>query len=567
MRLLPVSTSLILVFAIIQTSFSQNTIIVSTTGNNTSGTGSLNNPYATLQHALLQSVAGDTIYLRGGTYPSDEIRIETDHLVISSYPGEWATIEAPIDVEDITSCLWYHEPQTRGGTLKNLEIKGGYYYGIKLESDWNWGYPVNERSGVSGLTIHGCRIHDTGRDCIKITPACDDITIESCEIFNSGIGAANAGDPNAEGIDCVNGDRLTVRFCYIHDISTTGVYAKGGAKDCLIESNLVKNCGENGILLGFYTDEEWFDPENNPELYENINGTVCNNYVIRTGYDGIGLYAALNPKVYNNTVIDAARIDHAALFFNTGYIWLEATQGMYAPPTRNPLVVNNIFSVSSDAPGKVAQIRYYEEDLNSNMVGDKTIDRNLYYREGGANFDDGVDWQALSFDQWKMSTGLDESSLEANPVLDGNFHLAAGSPCIDQARLDPTPVYDYDGYERTEPFDIGADESGTGEALLIPPAAGVVGTGNARGGVNQVGIIPVETGFVLRQNPVDRVWMIEVADPAADCTIEVLSLTGQKIFQDTFTAHFEWSYAGFSSGIYLVTVTIGETVSCQKVFW
>ncbi|MBL0020668.1 MAG: right-handed parallel beta-helix repeat-containing protein [Bacteroidetes bacterium] len=66
-----------------------------------------------------------------------------------------------------------------------------------------------------------------------------------------GRGTGNALDPNAEGIDNVNGDGMVVRNCHIHHTSTSGVYAKGGADGCIIDENLIRETGEAGILLGF----------------------------------------------------------------------------------------------------------------------------------------------------------------------------------------------------------------------------------------------------------------------------------------------------------------------------
>src|SRR5690606_34745173 len=139
---------------------------------------------------------------------------------------------------------------------ENLEISGGYYYGIKFESNWDWNdqVPFSQRSGVKNIVLRNLKIHDTGRDAIKITPACSTLTIENCEIYNTGIGPANQGNPNAEGIDAVNAHGLIVRNNYIHHTSTSGMYFKGGSSHILAEGNLVKNAGDMGIGLGFYTD-------------------------------------------------------------------------------------------------------------------------------------------------------------------------------------------------------------------------------------------------------------------------------------------------------------------------
>ncbi len=468
---------LLLLFSIITiTSNAQNSIYVAVNGNDNTGDGSISNPYATVQYALNQSSDNDTIILRGGTYTSNEIRIENSNITIKSYPGEWAVIQAPTNVEDITSCIWYHEPTIVGGRLERLEIIGGYLYGVKLESDWNWGAPIPDRHGTRDIVITHCKIHDTGRDCVKIPSGCDNITIENCTIFNSGIGISNnPNDPNAEGIDMVNDDNVIIRNNFVYNTSTTGIYSKGGSINTLIENNLVMNTGENGILLGFYTDEEWFDTIANPNFYENLNGTIRNNIIINTQMDGIGLYAAYQPKVYNNTVINAAQNDHAALFFNTGYMWLDEIQDMIAPPCVDVYVVNNIFTVTSGRPN--AQIRYYEDDTTSNMQGNCIVDNNLYFKDGGATFDDGINWQTLDLTGWQNSTAYDANSMESNPLLDAGYHLTQASPCIDAAQNVIGLTIDYDGNNRTQPYDIGADEYGAGTNLQTPPDTNSLGTG------------------------------------------------------------------------------------------
>lgn len=63
---------------------------VSTSGNDQTGTGTAQSPYATLTKAVASAVAGDSIVVRGGTYRSDSnIAISsTKPLTIIAYPGE-----------------------------------------------------------------------------------------------------------------------------------------------------------------------------------------------------------------------------------------------------------------------------------------------------------------------------------------------------------------------------------------------------------------------------------------------------------------------------------------------
>lgn len=434
---------------------------VATTGND-NNTGSLANPFKTLTAAIEAANPGDEILLRGGNYISQEIRINKSDLHIKSYPGEWAVITAVTNVEDISACLWYNEPETSGGSLERLEIVGGYYYAIKFETNWDWdnSIPFSQRQGVSGVTVRDCNIHHSGRDAIKLTPACANISILDCEIHHTGVGPGAQLDFNAEGIDNVNAPNLTVRGCHFHDIATTGIYVKGGGRNCVIDGNRIENCGEGGIYLGFYTDAEWFDTDINPTYFENINGLVMNNIVVNTQHAGIGLWGAKDAQVYNNTVINGGQAEHAGLFFNTTDVWIDDNNSARIG-SQNVRVQNNIFVQSSNQNLAIVRVR------ENALIGNNVIDNNYYYDPNGAVFmDDNLDWQEWDLAQWKTQTFRDMHSFDANPGLQEDYHLSPGSPCINAGVTLLTVTHDVDGHLRTDGAnDIGADEYGTVSAI------------------------------------------------------------------------------------------------------
>jgi hypothetical protein len=416
-------------------------IYVSPSGSDLNGMGTVSNPYATVQKAVNAAASGDILYLRKGTYAGN-IKVSKANITIRSYTGEWAVISSPSTNSSIQQTVWF---TATGGQLLDLELVGGYYYTVKFET--------------GNAVVRGCKIHDSGRDCIKIVPGADDITIQKCEIYNSGKRDAS----NAEGIDNVNGDRMRVQDCYIHHIATNGVYPKGGAIDCIIERCLVTDCGGGGVMLGFYTDDEFLDPVQNPGWYENIDGIVRNCIVINTSGAGVGMYAALRPKVYNNTLVNVAGSTHAGivsdLVFHNGADRL----------TTNPTIINNIVTLSAASSRQVV-------DFRSAVQRTITMSNNRYYDAGGAGVfrDNGINYTLAT---WKTHISGDAGSTEGNPDLDANYHLASGSPCINTGATIPTVANDYDGGSRTAPYDIGADEFGACTPLPVPPPAGIIGTG------------------------------------------------------------------------------------------
>ncbi|MFH1196806.1 MAG: right-handed parallel beta-helix repeat-containing protein [bacterium] len=436
--------------------YEEGDLYVATNGSDETGLGTKEFPFKTITRALEQLEDGNIIVLRGGTYNIDEeVRIRMPNITIRSEIEEWAVISAPTDVEDITSCV-YFDVESSGGKLQRIEIIGGYYYGIKTETKWDWGDP-NDRSGASNILIEDCKIHDTGRDCIKITPNCDDITIRRCEIFNSGL----RDDSNAEGIDNVNGDRMTVQDCYIHDIATNGIYFKGGATLCVAERTKIENCGVGGIMIGFDTSPEYFDLIVNPEYYENIYGIVRNCIISDTKYAGIGFYAAKNAKVYNNTIVNTAHEGHSPIYFGITFQDWEPEAGR--PPTINPTIMNNII-YQPGMPNPSSIFIRYTDDLGglSSLDGMPDMNNNFYFVENGSFIftdrrpDSYV--EEGSFEMWKNHISNETHSFEMNPLLDEFYHLSNNSNCIGNGTRTEYVSFDFDKQPRDENYDIGADE-------------------------------------------------------------------------------------------------------------
>lgn len=447
-------------------------LFVAMTGNDTLGTGTVTSPYATLGRALNNVAAGDTITLRGGNYTGG-VRVDVPNVTIQSQPGEWAILTAPTTNENIDSVIRFN-PEASGGKLLRLEIVGGYYYAVMFNSTWDWNpnVPFSQRPAAGRGLIEDCKLHDSGRDVIKITPGADDITIRRSEIYNSG-----RRDPsNAEGIDNVNGDRLVVQDSYFHDIATNGIYAKGGAIGAVIERNLITNTGGGGIMVGFYTDEEWFDTTANPNYYENIDAIVRNNIIVNTNYAGIGLFASLRAQIYNNTLINVAQTGMAAVIFTPGEIYFGTNPRPRYVPNVDPVLVNNIVTQAANSSQPMVRIR--SVDGAAGLAGTLTMSNNRYSAAGRqASFEEDRTNFTGSLAQWQVHINGDAGSSEGNPQLDANYHLMAGSPLIDAGANLSAVTNDYDGNARSGRLDIGADEANAGPVLSVPPPPGTVGTG------------------------------------------------------------------------------------------
>ena len=438
------------------------TIFVSPNGEDETGDGSIEQPFRTIIKALSVADSGDVINCREGTYHCPYgIRFSRPGITLQSHPAEWAKIETSVEYNGDNEIAVYMDTNASYTVLRRLEISGGYYYGISTETRWDWGDP-DDRTGCSHILVEDCIIHDTGRDCIKIKPNCDDITIRRCEIYNSGKQyPPGETDGNAEGIDNVNGDFMLVQDCYIHDIFSTGIYFKGGAIGGVVERCRIDNCGVGGVMIGFDTSPEYFDLNVNPHYYENMYGIVRNCFISDTRYAGIGLYAARGARVLNNTLVNVAKEGHAALYFGiTFQDWDPAAE---RPPSVDPYFYNNLIIIDEISDALAVGIRFAEELGGlSALQGMPAMDNNIYYNSKSyAHFEDNRPDSPLengNLSAWQQHIQDEFQSMECDPLLDLNGHPLENSAAIDAGRELELVSFDLDQNVRSGLYDIGAFE-------------------------------------------------------------------------------------------------------------
>ncbi|HMM68803.1 MAG TPA: right-handed parallel beta-helix repeat-containing protein [Dokdonella sp.] len=449
---------------------------VSTSGNDSSGTGSLASPFRTVKHVLSTSLnmtsPGDIITLRAGTYNECDVRLRKP-LTLRSYGSERAHIHCDMNVSN--SVTIQIDTGASGSQLSQLEISGGQYYGVMLQTDWDPDPCCQNASGPSNVVLQDLKIHDTGRDGVKITPKSNHVTIRNNEIWNTGAiypPGTILDNRNADGIDSVNVSFLLIEDNYIHDISTTGLYFKGGSSDVTVQRNRIENTGMAGILVGFDTSVEFFDLSINPQFYESIRGTVRNNIIRNTVWEGIGLYSAKDAVVANNTIINTAQDGHAALYFGVPAQDWDPAAGR--PPSVNPIIRNNLVIQYG---GKCIEIRYWNDMGGvSGLSGNPNTDWNGYTNSNGACvFRDARPGSPINgnatLSQWIAYENTDTHSLYAAFTVDSSGHLMAGSPAIDAGTVIPQVTDDFDKQQRYAPYDIGADE------VAAPPPNEIFGSG------------------------------------------------------------------------------------------
>lgn len=360
-------------------------------------------PWATLQHAADQVVAGDTVLVASGDYAGFQLSTsgtEGAPITFRSADGEAPRITAD-------------NPSTPDG----LNLEGASWIVIE-------GFEVDGRSraGIRAVlcehvTIRGNSCDSNGTWGI-FTGFCDDLLIEENATSRSG---------DEHGIYVSNsGDRPVIRNNLIWGNHANGIHMNGDASmggdglisDALVENNIIWDNGEGGGS-GINMDGVQYS-------------LVRNNLIFTTQASGISLYridgaeGSNNNRVLNNTV-------------------LVASDGRWAlniqDSSTGNVVRNNVFWSEHGYRGAMS--------VCAGCLTGFSSDHNAV--EDRFTLDDGD--SVMSLAEWRTATGQDVDSFVATPselfesVAGNDYHLKEGSSAVDagetradvEADLENTP--------------------------------------------------------------------------------------------------------------------------------
>lgn len=428
-----------------------NAIYVATDGND-SNNGTIDSPYATVYKAISKANAGQTIYVRGGTYNQNIVitksGTENNYITIRNYPNEKPVFDHTNYATDGGAIIEFSKVNyihIQGIKLCNKNLKSNSGYGILMRqgnhiiikdveiSNINVPDPTSSKVGanaiilygnnasvpISNVLIDGCYVHDcqTGwNEAVTVNGNSEYVNVINNKIENIGnIGLDFAGHFNACKDSSLDQARYCVAVgnivskCVSPNATSYGLYNDGG-RDNTFDRNIVYECS-GGIEIGSEEGAKYSD-------YPVKNIVVKNNLVYNNtqaglsvgGYDNDATGIVYNTKIYNNTLVNNGNSDGGK------ELGINKTSGTD--------IRNNIFYKDNDL--ELVRIRFTED-----LAGNLTFKNNCYYSTRTAsNFKIiRYDETFRGFDNWKTASG--ETGIYENPSFGEEYSLLKNSPCID----------------------------------------------------------------------------------------------------------------------------------------
>jgi parallel beta-helix repeat protein len=380
---------------------------------NDSNPGTIDLPWRTLQKAADTMVAGDTTYVRSGTYARVNLRRSGSpgqYITFQAYPGEHPVLDGGswvgfVDRYTDTSPLEYF-------IIDGFEIKN-FEHGINLIQS-------------NHFILRNNRIHNNGEMGIQIENA------QNGEIAHNTVYQTEG----YTGIWVIGSRDIDIHHNIAYSNFVNGIGLSHGADHNLIHDNIAydNSCGWDQRYAGIAIE---VDSENN-KVYNNLSYNNCHAGFITN---------SPNNQIYHNV-----------FYANTDYqVHLGDWSG--SKPIDN-VFMNNIFFVTRSSDLAVAY--FYTDTIYDPLQN--TFDYNLYYYVNGPDKDDMVRTldNYLTFSEWQ-ALGKEQNGILGDPqfISPGNadFHLRSNSPAID-AGADVGITDDFDGNARPQGggYDIGPFE-------------------------------------------------------------------------------------------------------------
>jgi hypothetical protein len=323
-----------------------------------------------------------------------------------------------------------HLVRARYVVLHHLEVRNATGNGVNSDD----GGEYSNADAAHHQVFRSLLIHTIGgdgnQDGLKLS-GIRHFVVDNCEIARCG------GAMSGSGIDMVGCHHGVIARSTLHDLSGSGVQAKGGTSDVEIRWCRMTNAGERALNIGGSTGFQFFRPPLSPDV-PNVEARDIRAYanVIVGASTPVAFVGAVECQFSHNTVVNPRTWLLRILQETT------STPDFDFLPCSDNMVSSNIMYFERGA------IRTHLNIGGGTAPGTFTFANNLWY----AHDNPAASQPALPAPETDGIVG--EDPLLLNPAT-GRYSIRVGSPAAGRARV-PAP--------------LAGDASG--RCYLAPPAIG-----------------------------------------------------------------------------------------------
>jgi parallel beta-helix repeat protein len=409
---------------------------VAPTGND-SNPGTEGLPWRTIQKAAHTLVAGDTVYIKAGTYPE---RVEPqhsgtadNHIVYAAYPGHTVTIDGTSVVVPQWSGL-FDITEKQYIRVSGLRIRNA---GPNVEVA---GILVD---GSSHIIVEHNHVYNTSSSGIGVWDSYD-VIIDNNEVERACYNGSN------ESISVGGTDTFEVRHNHVHHSRKEGICPKDGSSNGRVFANDVHHTEAVGIYI-----DAWDKHTHDIEVYNNVvHDVAANGFSVASEQGGL----LENVRIYNN------------IAYNNKWVGLHLFECCAAQhPVRNVQIVNNTFyrnGWEQWGGGILLENPQAEDVVIRNNISSQNLSFQIAVDARVSGESHAVDHNLIDGYRGGEEEGetFGDAYVEGDPLFvdaaGADFHLREDSPAIDRGSPVAAPATDFDGQSRPHgaAYDIGADE-------------------------------------------------------------------------------------------------------------
>ena len=419
--------------------------------------GTLDLPWLTIQHAAETMVAGDTVYIKAGTYQERVVPQNSgsgdNYIVYAAYLGDTVTIDGEkISLSDCEDGLFVINEKSYIKVLGLRIINAGPNHNNAGILVYNSSHIIIEKNYTYNTVSSGIGVWNSDNIIIdgnQVELACNDgeqecITVAGTDIFEIKNNYVHRGGPGTRGGE--------------------GIDAKDGSSN----GKIYKNCIHDMVRAGIYVDS-WDKHTYNIDVFWNTAYDIRGGSGFALASEAGGLLE--NIKIYNNVAYNNEEV---------GFVIGAWGEPVPKHPIKNVKVINNTF-YNNGKGSWGGGISIENPDAENIVIRNNICSQNLLFQiqveVSIPNLT--VDHNLIDGYRGYVNEIYGDDYVEGDPKFvnpsGADFHLQKDSPAIGSGSAIDAPSDDFDGNPRPQGdgYDIGAYEyiNANGQALCGPEQA------------------------------------------------------------------------------------------------